>query len=150
MFYNQGLLTSIKGRLNRYCRAHYSMFVCLISGESHELECFEWTESNICIITLKIEYGQASVLSHLGSLYVYTLISMIEIWRACMLKTLSYSVFDACHISATCVSAPERCFIYYRWKCLYLVQLSNFLELRHVLLRYYMCQKIGLLSMKSC
>ncbi len=57
-------------------------------------------------------------------------------------------IFDACRISATRVSAPERCFIYYWRKCLYLIQLSIFLQLRQVSLRYDKRQKFDLYLIK--
>ncbi len=71
-----------------------------------------------------------------------------------LLNLISFSIeilgqiFDVCRISVTRVSAPERCFIYYWRKCLYLIQLSNFLELRQVSLRYDKRPKFGLLFFK--
>jgi len=53
-------------------------------------------------------------------------------------------IFDVCRISVTRFSVPERCFISYQRKYLYLLQLSNFLELRHVSLRCAKRQKFQL------
>jgi len=52
-------------------------------------------------------------------------------------------IFDTCRISVTRVSYPKRCFIYYWRKCFYLVQPSNFLEVRHVSLRYDKHKKLA-------
>ncbi len=52
--------------------------------------------------------------------------------------------FVTCRISVTHVSAPGRCYIYYWRKCLYLLQISNFLGLKHLSLRYNMYKKFGL------
>ncbi len=74
-------------------------------------------------------YCMGSKVSSLSRIYLYS--SHLVPWViVTQIKWFLGEISEACRISATHISGPKRCFYYYRRKYFYLLQLSNFLNLR--------------------
>ncbi len=74
-------------------------------------------------------YCMGSKVSSLSQIY-FTPATLYLGWFVTQIRWFLIEISEACHISATLISGPKRCFHYYRRKYLYLLQLSNFLNLR--------------------